>query len=251
MIGTMFSTESGKQDLIPKGTLAWALVTVDKNLKTTKEKGGRYANLDLKIIGGPYEGRTIFRKMICDPSDVNNTEKWRDMAKIDLTHAFEACKVFDPSYAASYRIFDTADFPKMMGTLDQKPVAIQIGIEAGTGGHNDRNNVDKFLSPNQNSGTKRQFDILISGGLSAAREADAARTGFLNAAPAPVLQAAPVATATTPFGTPQGGPTQQPTNVVAEEPPAWVTGNATALQSAQIATPIGFTPPVVNPANPY
>ena len=112
---SMFSPTSGAgsaPELIPNGTLAWALVTVS-GAKQSKTSGGTYYPVTLTIIGGEYEGRKVF-DMIPDVQDDRNGEKWRKMGITSITRIFEYTK------GLPRRINQLCHTALMAGLIDQK-----------------------------------------------------------------------------------------------------------------------------------
>lgn len=149
----MFSPESGKGNssfqLIPNGTLSSAVLTV-KEIKRSKERNGEYARIELTLDGGEHTGRKIWT-VIMNPLDENNSEGGRKMGITTLTRLFEASGLFTIGDRASYDKYNGADFNEMLSLLDGKRVAIKIKIAKGKDGHDDKNDVADFLTPNPES----------------------------------------------------------------------------------------------------
>lgn len=148
-----FSNKSGigeKSELIPAGTLAHAIVTVNQ-IKQSQSTDGRYMQLELTISSGQYENRKLW-DMVCDPTDERNSEAWRKMGLLALTRAFEAAGVFDPSNPDSYEVFEGKSFEEIARTLDGCQVAIKVKIEKSPDpAHADKNKVAEWLTPNKES----------------------------------------------------------------------------------------------------
>lgn len=147
--------------LIPANVLTFATFKVQK-LRQSNNTGGTYADIEL-ILQGQYENRRVFDK-IPDPADGKNSEKWRQMGMASLQHALEAAGIFDPANPDSYNRFANGGFVDILKALDGKRVAFKVGIEKGTDGHQDRNRVITYLSPNPVSSTNKQYQELLAGG---------------------------------------------------------------------------------------
>ena len=166
--------------LIPANVLTFATFKVQK-LRKSGNTGGTYADIEL-ILQGQYENRRVFDK-IPDPADTNNSEKWRQMGMASLQHALEAAGIFDPANPESYNRFANGGFTDILKALDGKRVAFKVGIEKGTDGHQDKNRVVTYLSPNPVSSTNRQYQELLAGGGQQAAKPQQTAT-FGQAAPA-------------------------------------------------------------------
>lgn len=147
-------------ELVPNNTLAFCMVKV-QGLKMSQSTGGRYASLELTIDRGPFERRKVF-SMVGDPTDSNNSEKYRQMSLAALQHMLEAAGIFNPADPNSYAAFANASFDQVMAALDGRTVAIKIKIEKGTGGYEDKNAVADWLSPNPASRTFKKWQELLS-----------------------------------------------------------------------------------------
>jgi hypothetical protein len=146
--------------LIPNGTLAFAMVSV-RGLKNSTTTGGEYADLELVLLG-QFEGRRVW-PMIANPTDERNSEKWRQMAMASIQHACEACGLFNPANPQSYARFANASFIDILTALDGQKVAIKVGIEKGTDGHQDKNKVAVWLTPNPVSSDSKLWAQLLGG----------------------------------------------------------------------------------------
>jgi hypothetical protein len=192
--------------LIPTGALAWATLNVRK-LKNGQETGGEYADVEL-TLHGQYESRKIW-PIIMNPIDQRNSEKARQMGMGVLQHACEACGVFDVSNPASYERFNNATFTDILKSIDGKRVAIKVGIKKGDNGHQDKNSVSEWLSPNPNSSTAKYWATLQSGGnVSASQATQQAGFNLSNAASVPTQHQ-----------------TMQPAGVVTGNTPDWLNGS--------------------------
>lgn len=146
-------------ELIPNNALAFCMVKV-QGLKIS-QAGGRYASLELTIDRGPFERRKVF-SMVGDPTDNNNSEKYRQMSLAALQNMLEAAGIFNPADPNSYAAFANASFDQVMAALDGRTVAIKIKIEKGTGGYEDKNAVADWLSPNPVSRTHKKWLELLN-----------------------------------------------------------------------------------------
>jgi hypothetical protein len=176
--------------LIPTGTIAFAMLAVRK-IKNSNTTGGEYADLELTLVG-QFEGRKVW-PMVANPADQRNGEKWRQMGMAAIQHACEACGLFNPAQPESYNRFANATFIDVLTQLDGKRVAVKIGIEKGTDGHQDKNKVVDWISPNPNSAGKKAWDALVSGASSASQPVQ--QGGFMLNAAAPAAAPAPAAPA--------------------------------------------------------
>jgi hypothetical protein len=168
-------------NLIPAGTLAFAILSVRK-LKNSEATGGEYADLELTLMG-QYEGRKVW-PMLANPADAKNNEKWREMAMFAIRHICESSGVFSPAQPESYNRFAQATFTDVLKAIDGRIVAIKIKVEKGKDGHQDKNAVADWLSPNPNSGSAKSYEALLAGNTGGASQ-PAQQTGFsMGAAPA-------------------------------------------------------------------
>ena len=162
---SMFSPTSGAgsaPELIPNGTLAWALITIG-GAKQSKTSGGTYYPVTLTVIGGEHEGRKVF-DMIPDVQDDRNGEKWRKMGITSITHIFESSGHFKVADPKSYEAFTGKDTLAIMNFMDGQRVAIKVKVEKNTDpAYADKNKVGEWLSPNAASGGYRDFQKLIAG----------------------------------------------------------------------------------------
>jgi hypothetical protein len=179
-----FSGHAGQTsdfDLLPKGLLVWANLNV-RGLKTSATPS-RYLDVELTVDQGqPYAGRKLW-DVIGDPYFNGNTEGFRKMGTIAITRILE-CGGAGPNNPAGYQL---PPAPEGYQALDGRRVAIKVGIEAGKDGHDDKNRVAEWLTPNpaSQSGYKG-FERLSKGdhGLQQPTGGGAAN-GFGGAAAAP------------------------------------------------------------------
>lgn len=232
-------------DLLPKGQLAFAVLTV-RGVKASAS-GGQYIDCELTIDQGqPYAGRKLW-DMIGDPFHAGNSEKYRNMGMLAITRILETGRNAGPHNPAGYQL---NDFSELSGLR----VAIKIGVEEGTGGHEDKNRVAEWLTPNpaSQSGYKG-FEKLLKGDVSPNGGTSAGAGGF----------GAPAATggATTGgFGNASGsaapsGPATAPTpgfgNIQPgfQQPPASISA-ATGVSATTAASPSSTTPAAASPSDP-
>lgn len=161
----MFTPNSGAgsaPELIPNGTLAWALITIG-GAKQSKSTGGTYYPVTLTIVGGEYEGRKVF-DMLPDVQDERNGEKWRKMGITSITRIFESSGWFTPAKPESYNAFNGKDTLAIMNGMDGQRVAIKVKVEKNTDpAYADKNKVGDWLSPNPASGGSKDYQKLIGG----------------------------------------------------------------------------------------
>lgn len=158
-------------DLLPNGQLAYAILNV-RGVKASASGGG-YLDCELTICEGqPYAGRKLW-DMIGDPNNAGNSEKYRQMGTIAITRILEAGRGAGPNNPSGYQINSYQD-------LDGLKVPIKVGVEPGTGGHDDKNRVAEYLTPNPASQSGHKgFALLASGTFNAAAAAaPAPASGF-------------------------------------------------------------------------
>lgn len=220
----MFSPESSVQaqgELIPAGTLLSAILVV-KEVKTSQASGAQYANVELRVIGGPYEKRVFF-DMIMDPFDSKASEGGKKMGILALTRIAEAVGIFNVTVPDSYNRYSdpSVTIYDVIKDIHGKKVAVKVKVEKGTDGHADKNKVSEWLTPNPNSGTgyKGWTDLLAGGGN------PPQRAGAFGGAPTSATPAA-------------GGPA------------SWLT-KPNAAPAAAVADPAAETPPPGEDKPPY
>jgi len=196
MIGFSQDTAKiGNIELVPQGTLSRAILSVEKQgfSKPNPEKGtaggGEYYECKITLVGAPYEKRTIFHYLL-NPEDPKHTQQGRDLGLGALVRMLEATGVFEPANPASYR---SMTFRDAVGALlaaqgAGKTIAIEVGVQKGTGGYQDKNVIRAFLSPNPKSDSYKKWQKLQEGGQAMAAPALPA-SGFMQSAPDPVAAA--------------------------------------------------------------
>lgn len=152
---------SSPLDLIPRGQLAWAMVTF-KGMKAS-QSGGEYADLELTLADNqPNARRKIFTK-IGNPDHQGNSEGYRQMGMTSLTRMVEAANIVNPDDPNSYEKLNGMSCEDVCRLLDGKYVAIKVKIEPGKDGYDDKNDVGDFLTPNKQSQSNKNFLKLCSG----------------------------------------------------------------------------------------
>lgn len=164
-MNNMFSPDSGAAkapELIPNGTLSWAIITIQA-ARQSGTTGGTYYPVTLTLVENGYEGRKVF-DMLPDINDERNNPKWREMGKSSITRIFESAGVFNPLKPETYSAFAGKETLALMNAMDGLRVAIKIKIEASKDpAYADKNKVGEWLSPNAASGGYRDFQKLIAG----------------------------------------------------------------------------------------
>lgn len=130
---------SSPSSLIPKGQLAWAILTV-RGIKSSAS-GGQYLDCELTIDDNQPFARKKLWDMIGDPNHAGNSEAYRQMGLIAITRILESGRGAGPNNPAGYKI---DNYQQLSGLR----VAIKIGVEKGTDGYDDKNRVADYLTPN-------------------------------------------------------------------------------------------------------
>lgn len=197
--GDADTNAQGGSELIPDGTLAWAIVTIRPHnldhglcLVPSKSSNGRYLDVELTILEGPYARRKVW-----DRIGIEGSEKWVARGMSSIRHILEVGREIT-SYTSSnpgYRLGQQSgsNGEMVFMELNELRCAIKIGIEKGTGGFNDKNVVRAYLSPNPTSDTHKTFLKLVSGETAPPPKATAAAAtpawgGGSQAAPAAATQ---------------------------------------------------------------
>jgi hypothetical protein len=158
------TSSSTNRTLIPAGVRAFATLTV-KGMKVGRESNARYAECELQINSPhPFERRKMFLN-INDPSDPNAKEGAVKMSMGALSRMLEASGLVQVGNEASYAAVSNQDFETIMSWLDARTVGIQVRIEKGQGGYDDKNGVGEWLSPNPLSGGFKGWQKLLAGDL--------------------------------------------------------------------------------------
>lgn len=141
-------------DTIPHGQLAWAILDV-RALKGSPG-GGQYLDCELVIAEGqPFAGRKLW-EMIGDPGHAGNSEAYRQMGQVAICRILEAGKGASPNNVGAYKI-------EKYEQLSGLKVAIKVGLKPGKDGHQDKNRVAEFLTPNPASASGyKGFEALLA-----------------------------------------------------------------------------------------
>lgn len=225
------SAATGNVELVPANTLSHAAISFEETrfTKPNEEKGtaggGRYLNCKITLVGAPNDRRVIFHSLF-DPEDPKNSEGGRSMGLGHLVRIMEAMGIFDVNNPASYRpmSFDQAVALVTQGTAAGKHIAVEVGVQKGTGGYQDKNVVRNFLTPNPKSDTFLKWKKLQ--GQAAAAGGAVPVAGF----------GAPAAPAS-PFGAPQAAPVGVP---FGQSAPGWLAPGAAAAGQTKLDDEIPF-----------
>lgn len=155
-------------ELIPNGTLAWATVhvrphNIDQALvvvPSKKNEANGFLDLELTIEDGQHARRKVW-----DRVGVRGNEQWIAAGMAAIRHMLEAGRGAGPNNRQAYVL--GAQYPQgsELGfmELDGLRVAIRVGIEKGKDGYDDKNKIARYLSPNPDSDTAKDFQRLIAG----------------------------------------------------------------------------------------
>lgn len=218
----------GATDLIPAGTIAWA-TAASRGIKLSKATGGRMADMEFTIASGPFTRRKVWG-FILDPDDMNNSEAGRTMGQGQLVRMLEAVGFCVPGNQASYQRQELRTFDGCVAVIERgiqsgRYIGVKIGVEKGTGGYQDKNKVESFLTPNPKSGSSRDWQILQSGDKPGESSGPRPASGSGGAVQTTVNTAG--------WGAPQAAQAQPAGGMSA---PAWVGGaSAPAAQAPQQA----------------
>jgi hypothetical protein len=160
-------------DVLPKGTLAFAILTIqaDKQtgeIETTSKAGGRYLNAKLTICEGPFAKRVLFTNINTE----NENAIARDIGRSQIRSILEVGRNANAQNMAGYRIAE-------YGELSGAKVAIEVTIEPAKNGYPEKNGVT-FITPNPDSATSKKFAKLLA----------MAQSGYQREAAAPVSASA-------------------------------------------------------------
>lgn len=193
MNDNMFSPTSGAgsaPELIPSGTLSWAVITM-QGAKQSGTTGGTYYPMTLTLEGGDHEGRKVF-ELMPDVSDTRNGEKWRQMGVTAITRIFESAGVFNHAKPETYQVFKGKEFLAIVNSMDGLRVAIKVKVEKSKDpAYADKNKVGEWLSPNPGSTSGYKDYQKLIGGQQAVAQARSAAFGSTAPAPAQASGQAP------------------------------------------------------------
>jgi len=122
------NVEPNSFDLIPVGE--YDAVIVKSEVKKTNDGTGRYLNLQLQILNGPYQNRTLFDLL----NLWNKNDKAQQIAKGTLSAICRAVNVLTPK--------DTSE-------LHNKPLRVSVGVQKGSGDYPEDKNKIKAYKPRQ------------------------------------------------------------------------------------------------------
>jgi hypothetical protein len=159
----------GGGELIPDGTLAWAVVklrphNLDHGLVVipSKSSDGAYLDVELTVLEGPYARRKIWDKI-----GVKGSEKWVENGRARIRHIIEVGNEMSdfPAAHPNYRLGTKSNTSGEMVfmELDELRCAIKIGVEPGKDGYEAKNSVRQYLSPRPASDTHKTFLRLVAG----------------------------------------------------------------------------------------
>lgn len=172
--------EEKDYDLIPKGTLLWAVINL-KGVKASNSTTSKYLDIELTVDEGqPYARRKIFVK-IGDPNHAGNSEEYKKMGYGAIRRILEAAFGANPANPQSYNVIPDPTYFVLHG----KRVPVKVTIEKGKDGYEDKNSVE-FLSPHSSvKSVAKAFEDLKAGkhmpdGAAAQTQqaAPAAQSGF-------------------------------------------------------------------------
>lgn len=200
-------------EIIPDGTLAWAIVTVrphnlDHGLVLTPSKsteGNAYVDVELTILEGPFARRKVW-DIIMLKAVGEKGDKTVGMGMAKVRHILEVGREIS-GFAATdskYRLGQVSgtNGDMVLMELNELRCAIKIGVEPGKDAFPAKNKVRAYLSPNPASDTFNTFMRLVSGDTVAPAAAPAAAAkATLPAAPS-WAGAKPATPAAAPAGRP-------------------------------------------------
>lgn len=178
--GAADTNAQGGSELIPDGTLAWAIVTVRPHnadqgicLVPSKSSEGKYLDVELTILEGKYARRKVW-----DRIGLEGSEKWVARGMSSVRHILEVgreiqdYKAGNPAYRLGEQTKTNGDW--VFTELNELRCAVKIGIEPGKDGYQAKNVVRSYLSPNPASDTNKAFQKLCAGETDPAPKAAAA-----------------------------------------------------------------------------
>lgn len=152
-------SSQGGGELIPDGTLHWALFTVrpynidggfiEKPSKS--DPANAYIDAELTLIEGPFENRKVW-----DMIGVAGKPAYVSNGMAAIKHILEVGRRAGPENMNGYMIESFME-------LDQLKVAVEIKIEKGKDNYPDKNRIARYLSPNPTSDTHKKYALLLAG----------------------------------------------------------------------------------------
>ena len=150
-------------DLIPHGTLAWAILKVDPfNLDQglietpSKTTDSRFLNVELTICSGRHDKRKLFTRI-----GTGGSEKYINMGRSAIKAILEVGRGANATNNPNAYVLQGGDRPNYM-ELDGLKVAIKIKEEKAQGDFPPKNDVDVWLSPVDDV-TSKDFARLLAG----------------------------------------------------------------------------------------
>lgn len=219
MTGMDFSGASTQQfgndgELIPAGTLAWAVVhvrphNIDQGIVVVPSKNkpeNGYLDLELTIDDGPHARRKLW-----DMVGVRGSEQYTQGGFAAIRHMLESGRGAGPNNRQGYILgaglpdLGPDGRPNEMGfmDLDGLRVAIRITVEKSKNPEYPDKNRARYLSPNPESDTSKDFARLMAGDTAPKVTAPAATTAR---AAGPAAVAAPWAQQPAPAAQPAPQP---------------------------------------------
>ncbi len=148
-----FNPQAGigdKAELIPNGTIASAVITINQ-IKQSQATEGRYLAIELTVTSGDYQNRK-FWDMVCDPFDERNSDAWRKMGLTSLTRILECGGIFKWNDESSYNAMEGKSIEDIARVIDGLEVVVKVKVEKSSDpAHADKNKVGDWLTPNPKS----------------------------------------------------------------------------------------------------
>jgi hypothetical protein len=163
LFGAPSTQMSGDFEIIPKGTLAWAVIALEPNDGGSFEFSGkahpenRYISMEVTIVDGPFKGRKIWDRL-----GIAGSDKYVQAGYAGIKHILEVGRGASPQNRAAYVMPDLPSGRPDWRVLDNLKVAIRVGFEAGKNDFKDKNTCI-YLSPNPDSETHKDFARLLAG----------------------------------------------------------------------------------------
>jgi hypothetical protein len=174
--GNAPTEQGGMGELIPDGTLAWAILKVrpfnlDQGMCLTPSKstdGNAYLDIELTVIDGPYSRRKVWDRIMLEATGPKaDGVKGRAMAAVrhilEVGREIDGFAATDPKYRLGQVSGAKGDMVLM--ELDELRCAVKVGVETAAqgSGYKDKNKVVAYLSPNPASDTHKAFMKLVAG----------------------------------------------------------------------------------------
>ncbi len=151
-------TNGGGFTVIPKATLAWAIVNIkpgsEFQVETVSKNNVNNSYLDLDLIIS--EGKYAKAKISDRPGVKGESDNWVNKGRAAIRAMLESGKNAGQSNPNAYKIESFAE-------LHGLRVAIKIGVEEGSNGYGDKNVIMAYLSSNPDSSTHKDFKALQEG----------------------------------------------------------------------------------------